>query len=209
MIAVYLAVAGACAEDKANAGGGGPAPTPTVSISAFSNLGPTFFTGPVAPGNVNSVVMATQGGPAGLGEHTLQMDIAFSANGGTISKVLITAVDQHGTALIFSPVSVAAFTPGGVMGDIYAWMSNPDGSTFLAGLATDVVLSGSNDIDVVTSNAAATTANEFYFSLVTRSQGGGTGGAANLFTGDVVTFTVTVINTSGTSASASVNATMA
>ena len=153
---MYLAVAGACAEDKANAGGGGPAPNPTVSISAFSNLGPTFFTGPVAPGNVNSVVMAAQGGPAGLGgEHTLKMDIAFSANGGTISKVAITAADQHGTPLIFSPVSVAA-SPGGVMGDIYAWMSNSDGSTFLAGFATDVVLFGSIDIDVVSSNAAAT-----------------------------------------------------
>lgn len=219
MIVLYLAVAGSCAEDKANAGGGsGAGGVPTVSITNFANLGPTTGTGPlIGVGNtVNSVQMIP---PPHFFIHPadcLQLDINFAANGATITQVVLQAIHTASGQALTIELASAVQGIGAPLGDGFAYMSNNDSLTMGGGpgvgaSATDVVLITPTDIDVVASNAAATVQNTFYFILIRQSAFFGQGGspAVNLTTGDQVDFIVTVVPATGLPVQATASAIMA
>ena len=218
MIALYLAVAGSCAEDKANAGGGsGAGGVPTVSITSLTNLGPTTGTGPL--GGTHSITAVNMIPSPYLFLHPadcVQLDINFAANGATIAGVTIQAIHTaSGQPLTIELASAVQGGPGAGLGDGFAYMSNNDSLTLGGGLvgspATDVVLNTPNEIDVVASNAAASTQDRFYFILVERGASGGQGGTTgvNLRTTDQVDFIVTVTPSTGLAVQATASAIMA
>lgn len=193
--------------------GGGPPPSPTAGISAI-NLGSTYTTGPTGGSfNTGQVQPVPAGAPLGSAEHTIQINTSFAGNGGTINTVqLSAAIPIHGNMQMQQALHSLVTSS---FGDADCWMDNPDVSS-IGGAATDAVLVGGgtssiNGIDVVSSNSIAGVANTFYFNFYeTASVVGGNSayGGGNLVTGDVVTFTLTVVNQSGTSATATTSVTL-
>ena len=215
MIVLYLAVAGSCAEDKANAGGGsGAGGVPTVSITSLTNLGPTTGTGPIAAGSITAVNMIPSPYLFLHPADCVQLDINFAANGATIAGVTIQAIHTASGQPLTIELASAVQGVGAPLGDGFAYMSNSDSLTLGGGLgtpATDVVLNTPNEIDVVASNGAATTQDRFYFILVERGAQGGQGGTTgvNLRTTDQVDFIVTVTPSTGLAVQATASAIMA
>ena len=139
MITLYNAIAGSCAEDKANAGGGTPAP-PSISM-ALVNLGPTLG-GPTG-GSFNTggvQLIPNGGGIASNTGHTLQVGYTIASPSGaaiTTARLTDNFPGVGGTACInqlFNQILVR-----GTYADVNPWQDDPDYSTFGAS-AQDVVL---------------------------------------------------------------------
>ena len=99
---MYNAIAGSCAEDKANAGGGTPAP-PSISM-ALVNLGPTLG-GPTG-GSFNTggvQLIPNGGGIASNTGHTLQVGYTIASPSGaaiTTARLTVNFPGVGGTACI-------------------------------------------------------------------------------------------------------------
>ena len=190
-------------EQASSAGAGA---SPLVGMSA-TNLGSTNPMSGGGGAGAPAITMIPNGGTIFGSEHTVKLAMSYSANGGTIASVGITAsVGGVAGNPLFSLVGDALGQAGG---DLVAWMEDDDPSTVpIGGPALDVVLvNGNKTIDVVASNAqgGVSTINEFYIifqELALQGQGVTTAGGFNIAefsSGTQVTFTLLATNTNGQS----------
>ena len=200
MILLYNAIAGSCAEDKANAGGGAAPPIPSLLVF---NLGPTVGTGSVSPGSLGAVTLIpNRASIAANTGHTIRVVPSVTLAGGAsvVTATLTATFPTTGGA----PGAQCTLSNhmGGAWGDAISWIDNNDPATLGApGGALDTVMTSATVIDVAASLAAAlTTPTDIYLQLHMTN---GTFPPPSLIPGDTIDLEYHVTDSNGNSGTSS------